>query len=117
MRALNTTYRDKRKTTDVLSFESGPPIPGVLEKSLGEIVISPARAMIQSQKLNISFESELTNLMIHGLCHLLGFDHEIGESAARDMKAIEEKMARMILRKDKSLGNQWSISGKIPSEI
>ncbi|MGC8528629.1 MAG: rRNA maturation RNase YbeY [Leptospirillia bacterium] len=111
MRELNRTYRGKPSTTDVLSFE-GPsnPLPR-MPRFLGEIVISVPRAHRQAMTAGLSPEDELTNLLIHGVCHLLGFDHERGEEDQRIMKAEEEKVARHIRRKD-GRGSE-KITGKI----
>ncbi len=117
MRALNATYRDKRGTTDVLSFEAGPPYPGQPSRTarvLGEIVISLPRALAQANRFDIPVDDEITNLVIHGLCHLLGYDHERGEVEAREMKQAEAKMARAIQKKEPALKTPSNISGKIP---
>ncbi len=116
MRALNATYRSKNRTTDVLSFEAGPAIPGTGPRSrfLGEIVIALPRALDQAKRLGITFDDEVSNLLIHGLCHLLGYDHEKGDREALEMKKAEEKMARAIRKNEPGGGTSTSISGKIP---
>ncbi|MCL4486031.1 MAG: rRNA maturation RNase YbeY [Nitrospirae bacterium] len=117
MRALNAAYRNKRRTTDVLSFEAGPPLPGMPSPKnpfLGEIVISLPRAFAQADTVDIPLDDEITNLMIHGLCHLLGYDHERGEQEAREMKKAEDRMARAIRKKEPALEFPANISGKIP---
>ena len=119
MRALNATYRNKNRTTDVLSFEPGPTIPGTTARSrfLGEIVIALPRAFSQAKKLGITLDDEVSNLLIHGLCHLLGYDHEKGDREALEMKRAEEKMARAILKNEPGEGAATSISGKIPDAL
>ncbi len=113
MRSLNTLYRGKRKTTDVLSFEAGDTVPGRSPNFLGDVVISLPQALRQSQDLNIPFEDELTNLAIHGLCHLLGYDHEKDEGSALEMKLLEEKMAKAIRKKEGNSHSHDKITGKI----
>ena len=114
MRELNRTYRGKPSTTDVLSFEGPPGSPPRMPRFLGEIVISVPRAHRQAMTAGLSPEDELSNLLIHGVCHLLGFDHERGEEDQRIMKAEEEKIARHIRRKEGQGGE--GITGKIPEE-
>lgn len=117
MRSLNAAYRKKRGTTDVLSFEAGPTPPGQPSRTarfLGEIVISLPRALAQANRFDIPADDEITNLLIHGLCHLLGYDHERGDREAREMKQAEAKMARAIQKKEPALKTPSNISGKIP---
>ncbi len=82
IRSLNRQFRGKNKTTDVLSFHSG--IPGLL----GSIAIDLMVAQKQAREYRHSLERELFELCIHGLFHLLGFDHE-NEAEAHLMKQYE----------------------------
>ncbi|MBC7342291.1 MAG: rRNA maturation RNase YbeY [Clostridia bacterium] len=88
IRQLNRTYRGQDQATDVLSFSlSGTeddPYP-----ILGEVIISVERAAEQAQELGHSLERELAFLAVHGTLHLLGYDHETEEEAAR-MRAKEK---------------------------
>lgn len=73
--AINKQYRNIDRPTDVLSFaerESPNPDP----KFLGQIIISLDRAQEQAAELNQSLEEELRFLFVHGLLHILGYDHE-----------------------------------------
>jgi probable rRNA maturation factor len=81
----NKTYRDKEKATDVLSF----PIENdniMLEDimPLGSIVISMDFVEAKALELNHSNENEFTLLFIHGLLHLLGYDHEVDNGEMRE---------------------------------
>jgi probable rRNA maturation factor len=81
----NKTYRDKEKATDVLSF----PIENdniMLEDimPLGSIVISIDFVKAKALELNHSNENEFTLLFIHGLLHLLGYDHEVDNGEMRE---------------------------------
>jgi len=80
IRSLNTKYRGIDKPTDVLSFslqEGDVKSPEVeSDKLLGDIIISAETAKMQADSLNHSMERELTVLLIHGLLHLTGYDHE-----------------------------------------
>jgi len=91
IRSLNDKYRGIDKPTDVLSFslqEGTVKFPEIeSDKLLGDIIISVETAQRQADNLNHSMERELTVLLIHGLLHLTGYDHE--EDA--DYKIMREK--------------------------
>jgi probable rRNA maturation factor len=75
LRRLNRQFRKKNQPTDVLSFPSDPSTPSKL-KPLGELAISADRALEQSREHGHSVGDEIRILMLHGLLHLLGMDHE-----------------------------------------
>jgi probable rRNA maturation factor len=80
IRKLNNTWRNKDVPTDVLSFplnEAAP--PGGMPWELGEIFISTEKALEQSKTFGHTLDRELAFLTVHGLLHLLGFDHETPE--------------------------------------
>ncbi len=83
IRTLNRTYRNKDKATDVLSFplEEMPGMP------LGSIIISVDTAQKMANELGHSIEDEIKLLFIHGLLHLLGYDHEIDNGEMREKEA------------------------------
>jgi probable rRNA maturation factor len=72
---LNREYRGKDYATDVLSF----PAPG--RARLGDLAISAARARAQAREFGHSTETEIRILMLHGLLHLAGMDHETDSGA------------------------------------
>jgi probable rRNA maturation factor len=93
MQELNSKYRSKNKATDVLSFPidttyGEETIPGI---PLGSIVISADLVKEISAELGHNAEDELSLLFIHGLLHLLGFDHEVdnGEMRAKEKEIIQ----------------------------
>jgi probable rRNA maturation factor len=108
IRQLNREYRDKDCATDVLSFpliELNPfnnasylkaleqsIDPGTREVVLGDIVISVERAMEQAQEYGHSVQRELGFLMVHGLLHLLGYDHEKDEENEQAMNQLQESV-------------------------
>ncbi len=96
IRSLNNKYRGIDKPTDVLSFslqEGAIKSPEVeSNKLLGDIIISAETAQRQVDNLNHSLEKELTVLLIHGLLHLTGHDHEKG----KDCKIMREKESEML---------------------
>lgn len=88
LRRLNRTFRNKDETTDVLSF---PTAEGAME--WGEIAISAGRAKEQAEARGHELEQEITILMLHGLLHLMGFDHETDRG---EMKRAESKWRRKL---------------------
>jgi probable rRNA maturation factor len=95
---LNATYRDIDKPTDVLSFpllnpgeEGGFILPPDAPVHLGDIVISFPRAKEQAQEYGHSLERELGYLTVHGVLHLLGYDHE--DEAERQVMRTKEEAA------------------------
>ncbi len=81
---INLTFRQQNKATDVLAFESDTP------RFLGDIAISLDTALDQSKSYHVSFEMELQRLLIHGILHLLGYDHERSRKDDKIMKSMEE---------------------------
>lgn len=77
---LNNTYRGFDHPTDVLSFPSGINIPDTGEVYLGDIAISFPTAIRQAQKYKHSVNHEISLLTVHGILHLLGFDHDTDDS-------------------------------------
>lgn len=74
---LNRDFRQEDKATDVLSFAAGEPLPGLAEPEpyLGDIAISVPYARHQAQQQGHHLLAELQLLAIHGVLHLLGYDH------------------------------------------
>ena len=91
MRRLNRKYRKKNKTTDVLSFIADEALPSG-GRLLGDIVISVEQARRQAAQRGKTLKSEMTLLLIHGLLHLLGYDHERSERQAKIMARWERQM-------------------------
>ena len=91
MRPLNAKYRKKNKTTDVLSFfVQDQPKSGA--KLLGDVVISVEQARRQARERARTLKSEMVTLLIHGILHLLGYDHEKSPRQAKIMFACERKL-------------------------
>lgn len=94
MSDLNKQYRDIEGPTDVLSFPCDAPDTIVQEGepiTLGDIIISPEIAEQQARELGHSIEEELNLLVVHGVLHLLGYDH-IDDADARVMEAREKSI-------------------------
>jgi probable rRNA maturation factor len=90
IRVLNREHRALDEVTDVLSFpvDGLDPLPQGMERELGDVVISPAQARRQAEDGELE---ELTTLVVHGLLHLAGFDHETdsGEMFVRQDRLVE----------------------------
>lgn len=99
---LNRQYRGMDKPTDVLSFaldegeEDEPELIGGPEEHLyGDIIISAETALRQAEEYGHGLEREMTYLAVHGMFHLLGYDHMTEEDKA-EMRAKEEEALRAI---------------------
>lgn len=91
-RAINFDARGKDYATNILSYASELP-EAVLELlpalPLGELVICHAVVVSQAAEQGKTIEQHLTHLLVHGMLHLLGFDHELGQAEQDEMEAIE----------------------------
>lgn len=76
MRELNRMFRYKNSTTDVLSFPYEADEFEQDENNLGDIVISLEQAARQASENNLDLETEIKQLILHGILHLCGYDHE-----------------------------------------
>jgi probable rRNA maturation factor len=76
IKEINQQYRGMDASTDVLSFSNTYINPESGKQHLGDIVISVERAKEQAEQSNETFADEMKLLVIHGLLHLLGYDHE-----------------------------------------
>ena len=88
MQSINKTHRNIDKSTDVLSF----PYENMPMSPLGSIVVSSLHVEKLAKELNHTTDDEITLLFIHGLLHLLGYDHEIdnGEMREKELQLIEK---------------------------
>jgi probable rRNA maturation factor len=109
IRRLNRDFRAKDKATDVLSFpqlDASGEVPlsakSIASKAppsmLGDVVISIDTARRQARELGQSIAHRIRTLLIHGLLHLLGYDHERSKAEARRMFARERELAAMLDR-------------------
>lgn len=88
MKQLNSFFRGKDATTDVLSFPHESDEFDKDSSNLGDIVISLEQAQKQAGENGLTLDLEIKQLMLHGLLHLCGYDHEIdsGEMNARELE-------------------------------
>ncbi|HEX8139886.1 MAG TPA: rRNA maturation RNase YbeY [Pyrinomonadaceae bacterium] len=99
MRGLNRKWRGKRGTTDVLSFPAGEDEFEAVEggtpegKTLGDVVISVEQAARQAREHGLEFDEEVAQLVLHGLLHLCGYDHE---TDGGEMNRLELRLRRRL---------------------
>jgi probable rRNA maturation factor len=115
IRELNRNFRGKDCSTDVLSFsqlegdaalgpEPAAAYDHAMRTTLGDVVISMDTAKRQAEQLGITLESRLRSLLIHGVLHLLGYDHERSRAEARRMFALERELATNLSSAKKRFG-------------
>lgn len=98
IRALNRSYRDKDEATDILTFalsdgDAFPEIEGE-EKELGDIFISLESMHRNAEAFSVSDDEELHRLLIHGVLHLLGYDHATNDFSTEPMLIKQEGMMK-----------------------
>ncbi|MDW8167586.1 MAG: rRNA maturation RNase YbeY [Acidobacteriota bacterium] len=97
IRHLNREFRGIDRPTDVLSFpfgETEPDVPGS-PPYLGDVIISVETARRYAARWRISLDRELRNLIIHGVLHLCGYDHETDQG---EMRRLERRLRRTLPR-------------------
>jgi probable rRNA maturation factor len=87
MQKYNKEYRKHDKPTDILSFSYHPELKAGQrihpkseeDKNLGDLIIAPEYVMHDLPKWDTTFEKHMQKLLVHGICHLLGYDHILDE--------------------------------------
>jgi rRNA maturation RNase YbeY len=90
---LNARFRHKDYPTDVLSFPADGRLPGNV-RLLGDVIISVEKAREQAKERGRTLEAEMVTLLIHGILHLIGYDHERSPKDARVMARTERRIYR-----------------------
>lgn len=94
MRELNLMWRKKNGTTDVLSFPADQKAFEEHEgKTLGDVVISVEQAARQAREHGLGFDQEVSQLILHGILHLCGYDHEKDDG---EMNKLELRLRRRL---------------------
>ena len=94
MRALNKRYRNQDKLTNVLAFTSD--IPRVVKSYfIGDIVICPMQAKQEAHTQHKRYAAHIAHLIVHGVLHLLGFDHQNEQQAGEMEKAEADLLTAM----------------------
>ena len=97
--AFNNQFFGRNGPTNVISFSYGNGFPGEL---MGDLIISVERAREEAGRASISFYERVLSLVIHGILHVLGFDHEQGGNEARRMRYREKRLLTYVLSHDLS---------------
>lgn len=92
IKSLNKTFRKKDYATDILSFESIEP------NNLGELVMSLDVLKKQAREHELTVEEEVCYMVVHGILHLLGYDHEKDDKQARQMYRLQDKIFNSYFR-------------------
>ena len=90
--ALNSQFRAKPEPTNVLSFLPGPGAPA---SHIGDIVLAAETVVREAEEQDISFEHHFQHLIVHGILHLLGMNHETGKDAENMEKLEIQILARL----------------------
>lgn len=107
IQAINRKYRNKDTPTDVLSFplldfsdneEEEFPFPVTEVEALGDVVISLDRCRAQAQEVGHGVADEFYRLLVHGILHLYGYDHEISSKEEARMKSQEDELLAYLAR-------------------
>ncbi|HEY1080431.1 MAG TPA: rRNA maturation RNase YbeY [Bdellovibrio sp.] len=88
---LNKEFRGKDYATDVLSFDSMEP------SSFGELILCPEVLKRQAKEHGLTYREELGYMLLHGILHLLGYDHETGEKDAKKMFSLQDAVFEKLL--------------------
>lgn len=100
IQSMNKKYRNKNKPTDVLSFPlHNYLLPNKTKETIleiGDIFICPSVAVEKAQKNNSSVIDELKFLTVHGLLHLLGYDHEKSSAEKKTMFQLQDKILKKL---------------------
>jgi probable rRNA maturation factor len=93
MARLNERFRKKHGTTDVLSFPGSGERPAHGSEYVGDIAISPETARRNARRFSRSLPAELQILILHGMIHLAGYDHEIDHG---EMNRLERRLRKRL---------------------
>ena len=93
IREINKKYLGRDTATNVISFAMAEGLHGSVNPALiGDIVISVEKALTDSRRSGMPMEDEIDFLLLHGILHLIGYEHEIDETGAQRMKAKEREL-------------------------
>jgi probable rRNA maturation factor len=98
MTEFNEQYRKKKGATNILSFPFDAP-EGIESPLLGDLLVCAPIVKKQAQQQNKALESHWAHMIVHGILHLLGYDH-IDDAEAEEMEALEVKILQIIKIKD-----------------
>ena len=95
--ALNKKYLHRNGPTNVLAFPMGTdPFANMSPQLLGDVVISVETAANEGNRIGISMEERFIQLLVHGVLHLLGYDHKKSEQEANEMEKKSDEILRRL---------------------
>lgn len=97
MRSLNRKFRKKDKHTDVLAFSQWEGLP-TGNWFIGDVIICASVVNKQAKELGVSSEEELQRVLVHGILHLFGYDHQRSAAASKCMFSIQERIVKKLIR-------------------
>jgi probable rRNA maturation factor len=89
---MNKQFRQRDYATDVLSFAA------MDDNALGELVLCPQVLQRQAKEHGLTYQQELGYMLLHGILHLLGYDHETGDEDAKIMFGIQDEVFAKLLK-------------------
>lgn len=103
IRDLNRQWRNKDKTTDILSFsyqesQNHSPLPKSGTNLLGELILCPEQINQQARLCHHSFKTELTGTLVHGILHLLGYNHQTAAGHQKMNNRAQEIIRQLQLK-------------------
>ncbi|TWI71670.1 putative rRNA maturation factor [Desulfobotulus alkaliphilus] len=105
MREINLEYRNVDKSTNVLAFAMHEgEFSEINPDLLGDVVISTETALKEAREWEMNPDIRITQLMVHGILHLVGFDHEKGPDAEAEMEKKSTELVRMLENNDQLAG-------------
>jgi len=97
MASLNKEYRKRRGSTNVLAFAMREgEFADISPELLGDVIISLPTAQREAEEAGISLDNMISRLLVHGILHLVGLDHEGGEGAAREMEQRSSELLAVL---------------------
>ena len=96
---LNRSYRGITGPTNVLSFPADEPLVPLGARQLGDVIISVETARREAEEGDMTFSHRMRWLLVHGLLHLLGYDHEVSDEEAERMERLEEQLLASLERR------------------
>ena len=94
---LNREYLNRDKSTNVLAFPMTDDPDGIETEMLGDIVVSVDTAKREASEMGITLHERIYELLVHGLLHLMGYDHEISEKDEKIMRREEKRLLSLLM--------------------
>lgn len=96
MREINSQYRGKETATNVLSFAMDDGDSPFVSPLLGDVIISCDTAVREAEERGVTLDQRYSQLLVHGILHLAGYDHELGDEEEEEMAEKSLELLRLI---------------------